>query len=129
MPWYVVVGLAALCAYGIAVLGLLAAGRRMDARALGGFVPDCAVLLSRLSRRPCVGRRRVALIALAGYLALPIDLVPDFLPLVGHLDDAIVVALTLRWLTRRCSVAELSACWPGPDASLGVVLRLAGVRR
>jgi uncharacterized membrane protein YkvA (DUF1232 family) len=109
----------------IAVLVLT--GRRAQARAVGGFVPDCAVLFARLARDPAVPRRqRIALVALAAYLASPIDLVPDFLPVAGQADDAILVILTLRWILRGSGPALLERHWPGPDGSLALLLRLAG---
>jgi Protein of unknown function (DUF1232) len=86
-PWGLVLLIAGL--YIVAVAALIAAGRREDARALAGFIPDCAVLVSRLARDPRISRPRRALLFLVlGYLALPIDLVPDFLPGIGQLDDA-----------------------------------------
>jgi uncharacterized membrane protein YkvA (DUF1232 family) len=116
--------------YAGAVAVLLLFGRKDDARALAGFVPDCVVLLSRLLKDQCVSRRRsFVLVALVAYLSSPIDLVPDFLPVIGHLDDAVIVALALRWITRDCAPSQIAAHWPGPQASLGVVLRLAGAER
>lgn len=117
-----------LIAYLLLVGALVVAGRRLEARALAGFVPDCAVLLGRLTRDPCVPRRRAALlIPLVAYLSSPIDLIPDFVPVVGLLDDAVLVALVLRLVVRGCSPADLEAAWPGPPSSLRVVLALAGV--
>jgi Uncharacterized conserved protein len=76
---------------------LYASGRREDARALAGFIPDCIVLVNRLLHDPRVPRRRkVLLVALIAYLALPFDLVPDFIPVAGQLDDVIIVVLVLR---------------------------------
>src|SRR5829696_4900307 len=90
-----------LALYAMAVLALVLVGRRGDARALGGFVPDCVVLVGRLLHDPRVPRRRKLLLALlAAYLASPIDLVPDFIPVAGQLDDAILVALVLRSIVR-----------------------------
>jgi uncharacterized membrane protein YkvA (DUF1232 family) len=119
---------AGLLAVYLAVVAVLAlTGRRAQARAIGGFVPDCAVLFARLARDPAVPRRRrLALVALAAYLASPIDLVPDFLPVAGQADDAVLVVLTLRWILRGSGPALLERHWPGPDASLAVLLRLAG---
>jgi uncharacterized membrane protein YkvA (DUF1232 family) len=105
---------------------LYAAGRRTDARALAGFVPDCIVLVSRLMCDERVPRRRKVLLAgLTVYLALPFDLVPDFIPVAGQLDDAIIVALVLRHLVRTSGPAVLREHWPGPDRSLAILLRLA----
>jgi uncharacterized membrane protein YkvA (DUF1232 family) len=105
---------------------LFVAGRRSDARALAGFVPDCLVLVARLLRDERVPRRRKALLyGLAAYLALPFDLVPDFIPVVGQLDDAIVVALVLRSFLRSGGEALVRELWPGPEVSLNFILRLA----
>jgi uncharacterized membrane protein YkvA (DUF1232 family) len=114
-------------AYLALVLVLLVLGRRRDARALAGFVPDAAVLLTRLVRDRCVPRRRAWLLAaLAAYLASPIDIVPDFIPVLGYLDDVVILAVALRLALRDCREQDLRARWPGPDSSLAVMLRLAG---
>ena len=105
-------------------------GRRTDARALAGFVPDCVVLLTRLLRDPRVPRRsKVLVAALLPYLALPFDLIPDFIPVVGQLDDAILVALVLRRVVLQTDPELLRELWPGPEASLQIVLRLSRSRR
>jgi uncharacterized membrane protein YkvA (DUF1232 family) len=108
------------------VLALVLAGRRTDARALAGFVPDCVVLFGRLLRDPRVPRRSKLLVAaLIPYLALPFDLIPDFIPVVGQLDDAILVVLVLRRVVRRTDPELLRELWPGPASSLETVLRLS----
>lgn len=112
--------------YAAAVLALVMLGRRPEARALAGFVPDCVVLVQRLMRDPRVPRRRKLILALAAvYLLVPIDLVPDFIPVAGQLDDAIVVAFALRGLARGGGVALLREHWPGPEGSLTLVCRAA----
>jgi uncharacterized membrane protein YkvA (DUF1232 family) len=111
--------------YAAAVLALVVAGRRADAAALARFVPDCVVLVRRLVGDPRVPRRsRLALIALLGYLVSPIDLVPDFVPVAGQLDDAIMLALVLRHVVRAAGDGVMREHWPGPARSLAVVLRL-----
>lgn len=115
--------------YAVAVVVLMAAGRRGDARALAGFVPDCALLLGALLRDSRVPRRHKLLLALAAaYLALPFDLVPDFIPVAGHLDDAIFVAVALRSLLRTGGEGLVREHWRGPERSLLLVQRLASGR-
>jgi uncharacterized membrane protein YkvA (DUF1232 family) len=112
----------ALAVYAAAVLALVALGRRTDARALAGFIPDCVVLVRRLLRDPRVPRRtKVALGLLVAYLVLPLDLVPDFIPVAGHLDDAILVALVLRWFLRAGGAELVREHWPGPERTLGAL--------
>jgi uncharacterized membrane protein YkvA (DUF1232 family) len=112
--------------YVLAVAALLVAGGRTDARALAGFVPDCAVLGRRLLADRRVPRRRKALLVLLiAYLAMPIDLVPDVIPVAGQLDDLILVAVVLRRVLRGGSASLLDELWPGPDRSRDVVRRLA----
>jgi uncharacterized membrane protein YkvA (DUF1232 family) len=124
--WFVTAVGGLLLLYGALVLALVIAGRRESARALAGFIPDCVVLCSRLLRDPRVPRRKkVLLVALAGYLALPFDLVPDFIPIAGQLDDVIVVALVFRSLLRGGGEPLIRAHWPGPESTLALVLKLA----
>jgi uncharacterized membrane protein YkvA (DUF1232 family) len=125
--WTLVAAAALLVIYGVLVLALVVAGRRESARALAGFIPDCVVLCGRLLRDPSVPRRKkLLLVALAGYLALPFDLVPDFIPIAGQLDDAIAVAFVLRSLLRGGGEPLVREHWPGPESTLTLILRLAG---
>ncbi len=121
-----IAGVALVALYLAAIAGLAVAGRRGDARAVAGFVPDCLVLFRRLlaDRRLRRGDRWLVG-ALVAYLALPIDLVPDFLPVVGQLDDAILVVLVLRRVLRSAGPPLLDEHWPGPEASAAVLRRLA----
>jgi uncharacterized membrane protein YkvA (DUF1232 family) len=94
--------------------------------ALARFVPDCVVLVRRLAGDPRLSSRaRLALGALLLHLASPMDLVPDFIPVAGQLDDAILLALVLRWLLQSARPDVVRAHWPGPARSLAVVLRAA----
>jgi uncharacterized membrane protein YkvA (DUF1232 family) len=125
-PWGLL--LIALGSYVVCVAALIAAGRREDARALAGFIPDCLVLVSRLARDGRISRpRRAILFLVLGYLALPIDLVPDFLPGIGQLDDAVILGIALRLVVHGGGTEMVREAWPGPEASLTVVLRAAGL--
>lgn len=127
MSTWVTALLATASLYVIFVVSLVALGRREHARALAGFVPDCLILFKRLLTDPRVSRPRRALVAAtAFYLASPIDLVPDFIPVAGQLDDAVLVALTLRVVLRGGGPAAVEENWPGPPASLRLVLRMSG---
>jgi uncharacterized membrane protein YkvA (DUF1232 family) len=111
-----------LVVYAGFVVALIVAGRRPSVRDLARFIPDCVVLVSRLLRDPRVPRRHKLLLgALVGYLALPFDLVPDFIPIAGHLDDVLVVALTLRHVLKGTGRELLREHWPGPPSSLALL--------
>jgi uncharacterized membrane protein YkvA (DUF1232 family) len=117
---------ATAAAYTLFVAGLLVAGRRSAARALARLIPDCVVLLRALLADDRVPRRRkLALAGLVAYLAVPIDLVPDFIPVAGQLDDVIVAALALRYALRSGGPGLIREHWTGSDASLNVILRVA----
>ena len=124
--WFLVSLAVVLGFYAAFVAWLVILGRSDDARALAMFIPDCIVLVTRLAREPRVSRRRkLLLVALVGYLALPFDLVPDFIPVAGQLDDAIIVALVLRSFVRSGGEQLIRELWPGPEQSLALILRLA----
>jgi uncharacterized membrane protein YkvA (DUF1232 family) len=116
----------AVAVYVVLILVLLALGRTTDARASARFVPDCAVLFARLARDPRLPRRqRWLLVGLVAYLSLPFDLIPDFIPVAGALDDAILVAIVLRRVLRSAGAEIVTEHWPGPQRSLELLLRLA----
>lgn len=88
------------------------------------------MLLKRLLGDPRVpARRKALLLLLVAYIATPIDLVPDFIPVAGQLDDVLIAALALRYVLRAGGGALLREHWPGPDRSLEVVIRLVNPRR
>jgi uncharacterized membrane protein YkvA (DUF1232 family) len=113
--------------YGAFVLALIVTERRRHMRDVARFIPDCFVLVRRLLGDPRVPRgHKLLLGALVGYLALPIDLVPDFIPVAGHIDDVLVVILALRVVLRASGSELLREHWPGPESSLAFVLRFVG---
>lgn len=83
-------------------------------RDLAAFVPDCVTTIRRLRRDPRVPRRAKVAVALAGlWLLSPIDLLPEFLPVIGPLDDVVVVAIALRYAARQVPREVLVEAWPG----------------
>jgi uncharacterized membrane protein YkvA (DUF1232 family) len=92
------------------------------------LLPDVLRLLKRLASDPTLPRRiRVVLAGLLIFLASPIDLIPDFIPVLGYADDVIITALVLRWVTRTAGPQALAAHWPGTPAGLAALRRLCGL--
>jgi uncharacterized membrane protein YkvA (DUF1232 family) len=125
--WLLASAGATLAVYVIFVTVLIIVGRKDTARAVARFVPDCIVLFRRLLADPRVPRRKkLVLAALIPYLALPFDLVPDFIPVAGYLDDAVIVAFVLRHVLRGSDRELIERHWPGPRETLSLILWLAG---
>jgi uncharacterized membrane protein YkvA (DUF1232 family) len=96
-------------------------------RELARFIPDCVTAVRRLRGDPRVPRRAKVAVLLAGsWLASPIDLLPEFLPVIGPLDDVVVVALALRYAARQVPRQVLLEAWPGDT---GLLERLLGPER
>lgn len=92
------------------------------------LLPDVVRLVRRLAADASLPRGvRVRLWLLLAYLASPVDLVPDVLPVIGWADDVVVVALVLRAVVRAAGDDALARHWPGTAEGLGVVRRLAGI--
>jgi len=105
---------------------LVALGRRALARELATLVPNLTRLFAGLVRDPRVPlRAKIVLGATALYLAMPIDVIPDFVPVAGSLDDAIVAAFALRFVVRASSPEVVAEHWPGDPATLRRILWLA----
>ncbi len=97
-------------------------------RAAARLVPDVLRLVKRLaSDHALPWTIRLRLVALIGYLAMPFDLVPDFLPVIGYADDALVIALVLRSVVKSAGPAALDRHWPGSAQGLRLVKRLVGI--
>jgi uncharacterized membrane protein YkvA (DUF1232 family) len=83
-------------------------------RYLAAFIPDCLTTVRRLRKDPRVPRRAKIAVLIAGlWVASPIDLIPEFLPVIGPLDDIVVVALALRYAGRQVPREIVMAAWPG----------------
>jgi uncharacterized membrane protein YkvA (DUF1232 family) len=109
------------------VLILCAFGWR-KAREFAALLPNLVRLLRGLARDERVprGSRLLLFLALV-WIASPIDLIPEFIPILGPLDDIVVVTLVLRHLVRRAGPELVAEHWHGDVAGLRGVLRLAGV--
>jgi uncharacterized membrane protein YkvA (DUF1232 family) len=120
-------GLLLLWLLALAALALVRPGGNLLTEATR-LLPDLLRLIPRLARDPALPRGvRIRLWLLLGYLAMPIDLVPDFIPVLGYADDAIVVAAVLRSVVRHAGADALTRHWPGTPDGLAAVRRLAGL--
>ena len=132
--WRVLVGVLAGLAlvYGVLLLLLWRYARAhpdtVRMREALRLLPDLLRLLRRLLADGTLPRGlRVRVALLVAYLAMPFDLVPDVVPVIGYADDAVVVALVLRSVVRRAGADALRRHWPGTPEGLALLLRLAGV--
>lgn len=131
--WQIAVGVAGgLLLLWLALVAALAVARPRGA-SLGEalrLLPDMLRLIKRLALDRSLPRGiRVRLLLLGAYLAMPFDLVPDFVPVLGYADDAIVVALVLRSVARRTGLAALRRHWPGTDAGFAALVTLCRLER
>jgi uncharacterized membrane protein YkvA (DUF1232 family) len=130
--WWEVL-LAALGGLALVYLAALAVLRRVapdEARLRDALrlLPDIARLVRRLAADRDVPRGvRIRLVLLVAYLASPIDIVPDFVPVLGYADDAVVTALVLRSVVRAAGPEALERHWPGTPDGLRAVRRLIGL--
>lgn len=92
------------------------------------LIPEVIRLLPRQADDPAIPRgARIRLLLLLAYLLMPIDVVPDFIPVIGYADDAVIVAVALGSVVRRAGPEALDAHWPGSPQGLRVVKQLAGL--
>jgi uncharacterized membrane protein YkvA (DUF1232 family) len=119
-----------LAVWVLAVVAFLAVGRKTIARELVTFLPNLIRLFRGLLGDARVPRSSKALLAVAAvWLASPIDLIPEFLPGVGALDDAVIAGLVLRHLVKRAGPEVVRDHWRGDPRSLSLLLRLSGSAR
>lgn len=113
----------------VSIILLLVIGRRTAARQLVTILPNLVGLFRGLLRDPRVPRGSKAMVGFAiAWFVSPIDLVPEFIPVFGPLDDAVVAALVLRHVLRKAGRDVIAEHWSGDQATLGVLLRVAGAR-
>ncbi|HEX5203672.1 YkvA family protein [Paractinoplanes rhizophilus] len=129
--WRTLIGVAAalLIVWLALLIALLVAkpGRAQLREALR-LLPDLLRLLSRLAADRSLPRGvRVRLGLLLAYLAVPFDLIPDFIPVLGHADDAIIVVAVLRSTVRRAGLDAVRRHWPGTDEGFAALSRLTGL--
>ncbi|PZF86083.1 YkvA family protein [Jiangella anatolica] len=92
------------------------------------ILPDVLRLIRNLASDKTLPRGiRIRLGLLLVYLAIPIDLIPDFIPVLGYADDAIIVTVVLRSVVRRAGLDAVRAHWPGSDDGFTALTRLAGI--
>ncbi|WP_309076453.1 DUF1232 domain-containing protein [Paenarthrobacter sp.] len=136
MSWGTVAGIVAglLLAYAVLLLLLWWYARRhpetVSIKDALRLLPDLLRLIRRLAsdRTVAIGVR-VLLVLLLAYLLSPIDLVPDFIPVIGYADDAVIVALVLRSVLRRAGTGALERHWPGSRAGMEIILEAAAPAR
>jgi uncharacterized membrane protein YkvA (DUF1232 family) len=131
--WDLAIGLGAalVLAWLVLVVGLiLVRPRRGLLREALRLLPDVLRLIRRLAADKTLPRGvRIRLALLLAYLAIPIDLIPDFVPVLGYADDAIIVTAVLRSVVRRAGLDAARAHWPGTDDGFAAVVRLTGLQR
>jgi uncharacterized membrane protein YkvA (DUF1232 family) len=124
--WLLIGTIAVVSLWLLAALVLLWLGRRTLARELLTFLPNLLRLFRGLLGDPRVPRSSKALLLVGGlWLASPIDLIPEFLPGIGGIDDAVVAALVLRHLVRRAGPEVVREHWHGDPRTMGLILKVA----
>lgn len=130
MRWLVGLAVALLLTWLVLVVALLVARPRGDRlKEAIRLLPDTVRLLKRLALDETLPRGvRVRLWLLFAYLAMPFDLIPDFIPVLGYADDAIIVAAVLRSVVRRAGAGAVRRHWSGSAEGLAALARVAGLR-
>ncbi|KZB79505.1 YkvA family protein [Amycolatopsis regifaucium] len=131
--WDLLIGVgAALLLTWLALVAVLLAARPRGGllREALRLLPDVLRLVRRLAADKSLPRGvRIRLGLLLAYLALPLDVIPDFIPVLGYADDAIIVTAVLRGVVRRAGLDAVRAHWPGTDDGFAAVVRLTGLDR
>lgn len=129
--WDLIIGLAAalVLAWVAMVIALMMARPRASLlREAMRILPDALRLIRRLAAdKSLPAGLRIRLALLLAYLAMPFDLIPDFVPVLGYADDAIIVAAVLRSVVRRAGIDAVRSHWPGSDDGFAALCRLTGL--
>lgn len=124
----VVIALVALGVWAVLIAALVISGRKWMAIAAAKVLPDLVRLLKGLARDPGVPRSSKWLLGFAAlWVISPIDLIPEFIPVVGPLDDIVVVALVLRHVLKKAGREVTEEHWTGDPAILERIFKLSGV--
>jgi uncharacterized membrane protein YkvA (DUF1232 family) len=131
--WDLLIGIAAallLAWLALMVVLLVARPRGGLLREALRLLPDVLRVVRRLAADKTLPRGvRIRLALLLAYLAIPIDPIPDFIPVLGYADDAIIVTAVLRGVVRRAGLDAVRAHWPGTDDGFAAVVRITGLHR
>ncbi|MGI8616517.1 MAG: YkvA family protein [Actinomycetota bacterium] len=127
MRWLLITGIVLVVVWLVVVVVLLFLGRKTLARELISLLPNLVRLFRGLLGDERVPRSSKALLVLGGlWLASPIDLIPEFLPGIGAIDDAVVAGLVLRHVVKRAGPDVVRDHWRGDPRTIRVLLRVAG---
>ena len=122
----IAVGLVAVWAIFIVLFWALRP-KGVPVRELLGLIPDVLRLLrSVIGDRSAPADVRLVLVGLLAWILSPIDLIPEFIPVLGPLDDVVVAVVAMRYVRRRVGVADLRARWTGTDDGFALLLRVIG---
>ena len=123
----VVIVLIALGVWAVVIAALVISGRKWMAIAAAKVLPDLVRLMKGLARDPRVPRGSKWLLGFAAlWVISPIDLIPEFIPVVGPLDDVVVVALVLRHVLKKAGRAVAEEHWTGDPAIFERIMKLSG---
>lgn len=91
-------------------------------------MPDCIMFIRNIIQSKSLPKRDLLILGVVvAYLVFPFDFIPDFIPLVGQIDDAIIVALALRFILKKLGKEKAAKNWPGPENSLNALLKLTKI--
>jgi uncharacterized membrane protein YkvA (DUF1232 family) len=125
----IVVGLLLLWALLLVVFWVLRP-KGVPVRELVGLIPDVLRLLrSLIADRAAPLDVRLVLVGLVAWILSPIDLIPEFIPVLGPMDDVVVAIVAMRYVRRRVGVEDLRRRWSGSDAGFAMLLTVIGSDR